>query len=806
MRRLQSFVAAMVLLAAGAAPVLAALVRQVGPYRVALTTRPEIVPSSGHADLVLRITDRAGKPLEGLEVRAITRMPGMPMGEREQPAAPKPGEPGAYVAPASFPMAGGYEVGLKVSGSAGTAEGVVALQTGQDTSVEPGGLHPGALVLWAGLAAIVLFVLHRMRATGQRLNWRVMASRRTVTGLLLVAGMLAIVVYAVRNWRREGAMTPIEAQAMEMSTPAPPGTHTVELAEVAHGPVESLVRYSGQAVAYNEVDVQPRVQGWIVQMGVYQGDRVRRGQWVARLDTSQVDPQVAEREAMLRQAERGVEVARSEAREAREAIAEAHAEVGIRRAAIEEAQAMLEAARQERAGAESDLNSARSMVADAESMQEAARADQRYWRQELERMRRLLDQGAVSTAEFQMAQAQAQMADAKVRQTQAAVARAESEVQAAQSALRRADAMARAAQKKVDQAEEELQVHYAHVKTSRAAAEAAARRVAAARADVDRARAGVRGVATVRGYTALSSPVDGVVTQRIISPGVLVGPGQAVLRIAQLEPIRLQANVAAADLAQIRLGSPARVFERDGGRKPAIVRVTSIAPAVDPAARTAVVEALHPNQDRRFLPGQFITMEISTGREARTLRVPRRAIQWRTEISGGVLSDETKPYVWIAEPAGAGLMTVRQVDFVPGVRGRDYVQVRSGLTAGQQVVITGAAALRSGDRVVAVNPPAVAAAPPEHSLHGAGPQTAAGEVNDTGFHPPVLSLKHGVPARITFTRTSDKNCGTEVIFPDYGIRKPLPLNQHVVVEITPRAGEFRFTCGMDMLKGRLVVR
>jgi Cu+-exporting ATPase len=55
-------------------------------------------------------------------------------------------------------------------------------------------------------------------------------------------------------------------------------------------------------------------------------------------------------------------------------------------------------------------------------------------------------------------------------------------------------------------------------------------------------------------------------------------------------------------------------------------------------------------------------------------------------------------------------------------------------------------------------------------------------------------------------RKTDKTCGTEVVFPSLGIRRVLPLNEPVVIEFTPKSsGEIGFVCGMNMLRGALVV-
>lgn len=81
------------------------------------------------------------------------------------------------------------------------------------------------------------------------------------------------------------------------------------------------------------------------------------------------------------------------------------------------------------------------------------------------------------------------------------------------------------------------------------------------------------------------------------------------------------------------------------------------------------------------------------------------------------------------------------------------------------------------------------------------------EITATGYEPASITVKAGVKATLTFIRKIENTCGTEVVFPDYDIEKDLPLNKPVVVEITPsKTGEFRFTCGMNMFNGKMVVR
>jgi plastocyanin domain-containing protein len=82
--------------------------------------------------------------------------------------------------------------------------------------------------------------------------------------------------------------------------------------------------------------------------------------------------------------------------------------------------------------------------------------------------------------------------------------------------------------------------------------------------------------------------------------------------------------------------------------------------------------------------------------------------------------------------------------------------------------------------------------------------------DEHGFTPSSLALARGAPgskATITFTRTSDKTCATEVVFPELHINKPLPLNEAVAIDVpTDNARTLTFQCGMGMFKGALVVK
>lgn len=91
---------------------------------------------------------------------------------------------------------------------------------------------------------------------------------------------------------------------------------------------------------------------------------------------------------------------------------------------------------------------------------------------------------------------------------------------------------------------------------------------------------------------------------------------------------------------------------------------------------------------------------------------------------------------------------------------------------------------------------------------------ATGEVrvvaDEHGFTPGSIAVPKGAAGSkvtVTFVRTTEKTCATEVVFPDLQIEKPLPLNVPVPVEVPGDAARtLSFQCGMGMFKGALVVK
>lgn len=78
---------------------------------------------------------------------------------------------------------------------------------------------------------------------------------------------------------------------------------------------------------------------------------------------------------------------------------------------------------------------------------------------------------------------------------------------------------------------------------------------------------------------------------------------------------------------------------------------------------------------------------------------------------------------------------------------------------------------------------------------------------DGGYSPEVIVISKGKTTQLNFTRKDPSSCLEEVVFSDFKVRKHLPLNQVVTIELTPQLpGEFTYSCGMNMYHGKIVVK
>jgi len=79
-------------------------------------------------------------------------------------------------------------------------------------------------------------------------------------------------------------------------------------------------------------------------------------------------------------------------------------------------------------------------------------------------------------------------------------------------------------------------------------------------------------------------------------------------------------------------------------------------------------------------------------------------------------------------------------------------------------------------------------------------------VVEGGYSPDQVVARRGIPLTLVFDRRESNPCSDEVVLPEFGIRRALPAFARTEIEVVPqRTGEFPFSCGMNMLHGKIRV-
>jgi RND family efflux transporter MFP subunit len=607
-------------------------------------------------------------------------------------------------------------------------------------------------------------------------------STAPLTGVAVLLLAYFLTSYAVARHRSSGQLTPLEAQAMNMSAMSTPAGFAPVATEVLKpGAFLASVSYTGTVVSYNDEDVYPRVAGTIVSMPAYPGSRVGAGTLLVRLDDielsarerqAQWDREMAARARGTSQRE--LDMASASRRQAEAETGKASQDVVAMQRELASAQAMVKESQTEVVGAERDVEASRHEVTAARASEEAAaseasmaasrvesaqaeletaRADEAYWKAEIVREKKLLASGAVSLDEYQSEESKYKTAQAAVGKAEARLRESKQGQSAAEARRRQAAADSAKTDSQLSSMQAKLDKARAAVDRSKADAESAAARVDSARAGVRAARAmtqeksaGVSAAAsrtgeaaaalgqraealtvarTIRGYTEIRAARSGYVTQRLVSPGVLVQPGVPILRISELDRVRLQAYVSERDVALLEVGGRVEAASPKLPGGTLVARITSIFPASDPTTRTSTVEAIVDNSAHRLFPGDAVTLRLFGRERAGAMSVPTSSIVYRNLVATGPSSAQ-QATVWVATPGKQGGKQAHQVNVTVGTSSGDRTEVVAGLKAGDEVIFRGGDSLKEGDPIYPVawgeaGPVTLPPAPPAAAGAASGP-------------------------------------------------------------------------------------
>ncbi|HEY6391258.1 MAG TPA: efflux RND transporter periplasmic adaptor subunit [Bryobacteraceae bacterium] len=212
------------------------------------------------------------------------------------------------------------------------------------------------------------------------------------------------------------------------------------------------------------------------------------------------------------------------------------------------------------------------------------------------------------------------------------------------------------------------------------------RAAAAARSSVDVAQANVDRVTDLKSYLKVKAPFAGVITLRNVDVGALVNSGNTLLfRIAQTNPLRTYVNVPQSSASDVHVGQTAMLSTSDLPERKFPGSVARTANSLDPATRTLLVEIHVANPNGKLMPGMYAQVDLNLPRKDPPLLMPSDTLVVRPE---GTL-------VAVLGPENI-------VHFQRIAVGRDFgdrIEVLSGLTEGQKVIVNPNDSVQEGVKV-----------------------------------------------------------------------------------------------------------
>ncbi len=489
--------------------------------------------------------------------------------------------------------------------------------------------------------------------------------------------------------------------------------------KIEEGELVRSIDATGQLIAETNVDIRSKAGGRVDQILVEEGDIVKKGQLLARIDPSDTRTVVEQAQADVESATARADAAQInlslEERNRRNGVRDAEAALRIARIRYERAQTN---AGSQPALTASSLRSARAALAaqeqaliqlqtvevpqlrsDAKSGMERAKIELDAAQADFNRQEELFGLGYVSKAQLDrarsaMASSQAsyttakQRADTIERQLDSRVKQQRSQVEQAESALKIAltnqsrdtVVLKDVAEARGQLEQAQLSLEQAQIALLNIQARAADNRNA--KASTVRSRVTLQNAQVQLDSTTVLAPRDGVVTKKYLEAGTIIPPGTstfsegtAILQLSDTTKMYVECAVDEADIGAVKVGQNVRIIIEAFPGEQLKGRVSRINPSAETAANiTAIKVRVEIDQSSKaaIKPGMNATCEFLTLDIQNALIVPQQA----------VTREEGKTFVRIKGTDGKP----QKVEVKLGESGNDGYQVLSGLSAGQEVV------------------------------------------------------------------------------------------------------------------------
>ena len=430
------------------------------------------------------------------------------------------------------------------------------------------------------------------------------------------------------------------AQAAAPAAPLPAAAVPVQVASVETGDIAVVYSYTGNIQPTHSVSVMPAAAGRIQSVVAKVGDELKAGDPIAVVESQVYAAQLKQAQANLELAQ--LSLTKMEEGTRPEQIAAAQAAVQFARNALND---LTNISEDERTAAVANMARAEAALRLAQS-----EYDKIAW----------AGQAAMTPQALQLEQATIAYQAAK----------AAYDLQVNPSDLQLSPLMAQLAQA-------ELALSMAKRPFTETDFEMARTRAELAEVAVELANIQMN-------ETTIRAPSDGVVAELYISEGGMVGP-QAAVALFVSKQVEVVFNVEESRISQVKEGQNAalRVAAYPGQDFPAVV--SSVAPMADNDSHTFVIKVTPLDEQGLLRSGMYADLSLLVEEKQATLLVPRAA----------VIELNDQPTVYVVKDDAS----VEQRAVTIGLEDGDRLEILSGLSAGQQVVVAGQSSLKNGTTV-----------------------------------------------------------------------------------------------------------
>ena len=182
--------------------------------------------------------------------------------------------------------------------------------------------------------------------------------------------------------------------------------------------------------------------------------------------------------------------------------------------------------------------------------------------------------------------------------------------------------------------------------------------------------------------STVRAPFSGLIARRHVSVGEYLSIGSALFDLVALDPVEVEFTLAEIDSSKVELGDPVEISIAPYPDETFLATVNMISPTIDPRTRTLRVKAELPNSDGRIRPGLFAHIDLGVSERKDVVVVPNDAVVQRAD--GAVIFRLN------------GSERVERVLVETGVQLEGWVEISSGLSPGDAVVVRGQSRIDDG--------------------------------------------------------------------------------------------------------------